>query len=119
MADLTPDEISYIRFNIGDTNISSPRLSDTYLEYLFDNKADSDVDKTIVWALRSLLGGAADEVQQSNQRTGDSKSRQQYFEHLQSLLKKWEGITGEIGSLVTTGTINLGIDEEDQNFDIS
>lgn len=116
---LSSDEITYIRFNTGDTDTASPLLSDAYLNYLYSNKADSDVDKTIVWALRSLLGLSADEVSQSSSRTGDSKSRQQWYEHLQGLLSKWEGITGELGSLVTTGSINLGIDEEDSDFDIT
>lgn len=119
MADLTASEITYIRNITGDTDTASPHLSDTFLEYLFDNKAGSDVDKTVVWAIRALLGIAANKVSQSNARTGDSKSNQQWFEHLQSLLSTWEGITGLQSSTVTIGSINLGIDEEDDEFDIT
>lgn len=122
MADLTATEITFIRNQIGDTNTSSPHLSDTYLEYLFDNLAGSDVNKTIVYAISALMGIASSRVSTSNSRTGDSKSDQQWFEHLERLLKVWENKTGEYlsrGGLVTTGTINLGIDEEDDQFDIT
>ncbi len=119
MADLSASDKTYIRNMTGDTDTTSPHLSDDFLEYLFDNKADSNVDKTVVYALRSLLGIAAEKVSQSNARTGDSKSNQQWYEHLLSLISKWEGITGLSASTVTTGTINLGIDEEDETFNIT
>lgn len=119
MADLSANEITYIRTITGDTNTADPDLSDTFLEYLFDNKADSDVDKTVVWALRSLMGKASRKVSESNARTGDSKSQQQWFEHLQALHNEWSALTGLGSSTVTTGTINLGIDEEDSEFNIT
>lgn len=122
MADLTASEITFIRNQIGDTNATNPDLSDTYLEYLFDNLAGSDVNKTVVYAISALMGIAASKVSHSNSLTGESKSYNQWFEHLERLLKIWENKTGEYlssGGLVTTGTISLGIDEEDENFDIT
>ena len=122
MADLTATEITHIRNVIGDTDTSDPDLSDTYLEYLFDNDGASDVDQTIVYAIAALMGKASRLVSTSQANTGDSKSAQQWFEHLKDLLKMWENKTGVYlsrGGLVTTGTINLGIDEEDDQFDIT
>ena len=122
MADLTATEITHIRNVIGDTDTSDPDLSDTYLEYLFDNDGASDVDQTIVYAIAALMGKASRLVSTSQANTGDSKSAQQWFEHLKDLLKMWENKTGVYlsrGGLATTGTINLGIDEEDDQFDIT
>ena len=122
MADLTAAQITYIRTIIGDTDTSDPDLSDVFLEYLFDNDADSNVNYTIVYAIRALMGFASRQVSTSQANTGDSKSSQQWFEHLKDLLKLWENITGLAGSTVgtvTTGTINLGIDEEDDQFNIT
>ena len=117
---LTSDEITYVRNSIGDTDASNYDLNDTYLNYLDNNQADGDTDAVIVYALRALLGLAARKVSQANARTGDSKSEQQWFEHLQSLLTFWESrVSLTSGGSVSTGTINLGIDEEDDQFDIT
>ena len=86
---LTTAQITHIRNNTGDTDTASPNLDDTYLQYLYDNDGDSDLDQTIYYAVRALLGIAAQKVSTSNSRTGDSKSSQQWFEHLQSLEKTW------------------------------
>ena len=121
MADLTAAQITYIRTTIGDT-ATTPDLSDEFLEYLFDNDADSNVNYTIVYAIRALIGFASRKVAHTNSLTGETKQYQQWFEHLKDQLKIWENITGLAGSTVgtvTTGTINLGIDEEDEQFNIT
>ena len=82
MATLTSDEITHIRFQIGDTDTSDPNLSDAYLQYIHDNDGASTIDHTIYYAIRSLMGVASTKIAQSNARTGDSKSYQQWFEHL-------------------------------------
>lgn len=119
MATLTANQITYIRNNTGDIDTSSPYLSDSYLQYLYDNDADSDLDMTVYFAIRSLLGIAAQKVSTSNSRTGDSKSNQQWFEHLKDLEKSWGMKTGANLGTVTAGSINLGIDEEDSEFNIT
>jgi hypothetical protein len=118
MADLSANEIIDIRKQIGDTDTSDPYLSDTYLEYLFDNRAGSDVDKTIVWALRALLGIASRGVSQSNARTGDSKSYNQWYNQLEQRLKDWESRNG-LQPTATISYLNLGIDEETSDVNIT
>jgi hypothetical protein len=118
MADLSANEIIHIRNVTGDTDTNDPNLSNTYLEYLFDNEAGSDVDKTIVWALRALLGIASRGVSQSNAKTGDSKSYNQWFDHLEKLLKDWESRTG-LQPAATISYLNLGIDEETSDVNIT
>ncbi len=119
MATLTTAQITHIRNNTGDIDTASPELGDSYLQYLYDNDADSDLDKTIYFAIRALLGTAAQKVSTANSRTGDSKSSQQWFEHLQALEKTWGYKTGLNVNTATMGTINLGIDEEDSLFNIT
>jgi hypothetical protein len=119
MATLTANQITHIRYSIGDTNTSDPHLSDAYLQYIYDNDGDSDMDDTIYFAIRALMGIAAEKVSMSNSRTGDSKSNQQWFEHLQAMEKAWGMKTGQNLGTATAGTINLGIDEEDSEYDIT
>lgn len=97
-------------------------LSNDTLDYIYANKAGSDADKTIAWALRQMCVLSSLKVSQSNSRTGDSK---QYGEARDAICKQADsyanlvGInTGQIGT-ATTGTINLGIDEEDSTFNIT
>jgi hypothetical protein len=118
MATLTTEQKTHIRNNIGDTHATDPELSDVYLQYLFDNEAESDVNKTIVWALRALLGKSKRYTSQSNARTGDSKSRNQSFDHLEKLLKDWESRTG-LQPEATISYLNLGIDEETSDVNIT
>lgn len=115
MATLTANELIYIRRNTGDSLIPA----DSYLQYIHDNQADSDLDTTVYYALLAVRADKAKMVSESNARTGDSHSRQQYFEHLDDMIKDWGTRTGAGIPLVTTGTINLGIDEEDDQFNIT
>jgi len=121
---LSSDEVTYIRSQSGDDDnslepapdTSDPIVSDTMLNYYFDNRTDGTnderLDKTIVWTLREMKAATAHKVQRTNLE-GESKSAQQFFEHIEKLLEEWEKRTGLAGGIATIGTINLGIDEED------
>ena len=115
MAHLTISEKTYIRANTGSSDIPD----DTYLNYIHDNQADGDLDTTVYYALLALRATTAVKVSKSNTATGDSHSRQQHFEHLDKMIVDWGIRTGASIPAVTTGTINLGIDEEDELFNIT
>jgi hypothetical protein len=118
MAILTTAQKTYIRSNTGD-NGTPPHLDDDYLQYLYDNNAGSDLNKTVYWAIRALIGIASTKVSQSNARTGDSKSEQQWREALENMAKDWGAITGLGASSASVGSINLGIDEEIDSYNIT
>lgn len=115
MATLTSDEKAYIRANTGNSTVPT----DDYLQYIHDNQADSDLDTTVYFALLAVRADLAKKAASSNSRTGDSQSRNQGFDHLDTMIKSWGIRTGAGIPSVTIGTINLGIDEEDDTFDIT
>ena len=97
-------------------------VTDAQLDYLYANKAESDADKTIAWALRQMCIRLSGKVSKSNARTGDSTQDVQEREAVCEAANMWANLagvnTGQLGT-VTTGSINLGIDEEDDLFDIT
>ena len=115
MATLTAPDIEYIRLMI--SNATYP--TDANLQYFYDNQADSDLNKTVYYSLVALMSQAAQKVSASNARTGDSKSVNQYFDHLLKMVEDWGIKTGEGLPVATIGTINLGIDEENSEFNIT
>lgn len=97
-------------------------VSDDQLNYIYANKASSDVDKTIAWALRQMCIKLSSLVGRSNTATGDTQQQQQEREAVCDAAEAWARMTGipsGTAGVVTTGTINLGIDEEDDSFNIT
>jgi hypothetical protein len=88
MAELTSDQLTDLRGDIGDTG-DPPAFTDTELQRLF-TRAEEDYDTTVLLALRQLLGNAiklADYTQNASQ-----EKRSQVFSHLKSMVAYWEGI---------------------------
>jgi hypothetical protein len=95
---LSTDDLAYVRDAIGDDG-ASELLSDTVLNAIYDSatQGDSEVDRTIVFALRRLLGKASRDFAVSDGQ-GNTEQRQQWFEHLRdTLLPYWEGVVGLTG----------------------
>ena len=111
--------LAYVRAMTGDTDSTDYYLTDNELDYLYANKADSDTEKTIAWALRQMCAKAFRKVARSNQETGQNVQNNQEWEHICAQADYWAMTTGILGSEVTTGSINLGIDEEDSEFNIA
>ena len=115
MTTLTSDQLTHIRNNTG---ASASELSDVYLQYIHDNDGEDNINKTILYALYALRAIVANKVNKSNARTGDSKQNGARFDNIRSLIRDWEFRVGTTPS-VTAGTINLGIDEEDSELNIT
>lgn len=115
--------LAYVRSMLPTTTTAdADHVSDTQLDYLYANKADSDVDKTIAYALRQMCIKLSNKVARTNTATLETVQQQQEREAVCERAKEWALITGIPGGgvgIVTTGTINLGIDEEDSEFNIT
>lgn len=105
--------LAFIRAQIGDTDTNDEYLTDTEIDYLYDNYADSDVQKTIAWALDQMCAKAFRKVSRTDPNTGDNVQAVQEREALCEQAKKWARRTGILSNAVTTGELSLGIDEED------
>ncbi len=71
----------------------------------------SDIYRTIVFALRRLLGRARRLVALSGEF--GNAAHNQKFQQTKELLEYWEGRTGLFGGVLRFGTLDLGIDEEE------
>jgi hypothetical protein len=117
------DSLAFVRSMLPDANSGDPGyVSNTQLDYLYANIANSDVNETIAWALRQMCIKLSNKVQRTNTATGDTVAAQQEREAVCKEAVRWANIaginTGQVGT-VTIGTINLGIDEEDSEFNIT
>lgn len=108
---MTSAQLAYVRDCIGDDE-AAYRISDSSLNAIFDDttQGNSNTDRTNVFALRRLLGKARRLVALSGE-FGNAQHNQQ-FEQTERLLTYWEGRTGMHGGVLSSGVIDLVIDEE-------
>lgn len=113
---LSNDDITYIRAFLPYTpNTSDPLyVSDAMLNILYAGNAAGDLDKTIAYAMQQMCAKASNKTARSNSVTGDSVSGQQEREAICALAKQWAAQTGVLGGAASSGSMSLGIDEEDQ-----
>jgi hypothetical protein len=122
---LSAEDLSFIRSMLpvgNNVSTDSAYVSDTQLNYLYDNIAASSVNATIAWALKQMCIKSSNLVGRTNAATGDTVQSQQEREAICAAAQAWANIagipSGAVG-MVTTGSINLGIDEEDSSFNIT
>lgn len=117
MAALTADELNYIRSMLPAVAETDPAyVTSTQLDYLYANKADSDVDKTIAYALRQMCAKSARLVGRTNTATGDTVQAQQEREAVCAQAEAWAAMTGipsAKGGILTISAIDLNIDEDE------
>jgi hypothetical protein len=115
--------LAYVRSMLPHAVTGEPDfVTDAQLDYIYANKADSSVDATIAWALRQMCIKLSAKVTQTNTATGDVHAFVQEREAVCKQADMWANLagvnTGQQGT-ATIGTINLGIDEEDSEFNIT
>lgn len=121
MADLTAVELARLRSLTGDTNANQYDLDDQDIQDEYDAAlvdytsatVPTAFNVTIVYVLRRRLGLAIKWTDRSGEN--NSETRSQRWEHLKYLLDYYEkkfGLAGS-GALLETGTLDLGLDEED------
>lgn len=103
------DSLAYIRAATGDNDLNDQYNTDAELDYLYREKASSDLDKTIVWALRYMKAKAFRKVAFTNNATGDTNQAQQEWEHISAMLAYWENLI-DLGSTLTAGSFGLELD---------
>lgn len=109
---LSAAELAYIRDNTGDNSdvVSALKLSDATLQAIYDDAAqgNSDLDRTVYFTLRRLVGIYAREVDSlTSPQTGFSYAASQRFNNVRKLLDIWGGITGlAVGISVRTSSVN-------------
>lgn len=119
MATLTADELAYIRSMLPTVASTDPAyVTDTQLNYLYTNKAEIDVDKTIAYALRQMCVKVSGLVARTNAATGDTMQSQQEREAVCGQADAWATMTGipsaKAGAL-SAGVILLDIDAADDD----
>lgn len=111
---LSAADLAYIRSMLPTYASTDPAyVTDDELNYLYANKAGSDPDKTIAFALRQMCIKLSNKVARTNTATGDIVQSQQEREAVCAQAAAWATQTGVLGGAATAGSISLGIDEED------
>lgn len=119
MATLTANEITYIRMMTGDT-CEDYDVSDEFMQYLHDEKAtiaplctfSDPLGGTIVWVLRARVMKATRLFDETGD--GSATSVSQKYTHLKEQLAEWESRCGMSGGGVSFGSIDMGIDSDDE-----
>lgn len=106
-----------LRDRIGDTDTTSPDLSDSVLDNLYTS-AVSDLDLATVYAIRRRLGILANSVDVTDSNHLITERRKQRFDNLKSLLDLWEGIAGVGEGELQMGSIDLNLDTDAADLDL-
>lgn len=114
---LTVAELAYVRSMLPTVaSTDTAYVTDDQLNYLYANKADSDVDKTIAYALRQMCVKSSSLVGRTNTATGDMVQAQQEREAICQQADDWAAMTGipsGKGGILTISAIDLNIDENE------
>ena len=116
---LTADELAYIRSMMPTVaSTDAAYVTDTQLNYLYTNKADSDLDKTIAYALRQMCVKSSGLVGRTNTATGDTVQAQQEREAVCAQADAWASMTGipsGKGGILTISAIDLNLDADEDS----
>lgn len=105
---LSVDDLAYVRSMLPTKAASDPAfVTDDQLNYLYANKAGSDLDKTIAYALRQMCIKLSNLVARTNQATGDTQQQQQEREAVCKQAEQWAKDTGVLSgsAVLTTGYV--------------
>lgn len=102
---LSVSELAYLRSMLPNSVSGQPEfVTDAQLQSLYDNKAGSDLDKTIAYALRQMCIKLSHQVARTNTATGDTVQSQQERQAVCAQAEQWAKDTGVLSgsaSLVT------------------
>jgi hypothetical protein len=117
VATLTATQLAKIRLQTGAADATVWTADIIQAEYdlaLVDAPESADIfPYTYVYVLR-LLWGETRPNQDYNTTHGDRQPRQQISTITKELLDYWEGKTGLSGGILTSGSISLGIDQDEE-----
>lgn len=101
-------DLAYVRSMLPTYASTDPvYVTDDQLNYLYANKAGSDLDKTIAYALRQMCIKLSNRVARTNTATGDVVQSQQEREAVCAAAAEWADITGVLtgSTVLTTGFV--------------
>ena len=115
---LSQAQIGYIRDAVGDDvadNDGDYLLNDATLQTIYADatQGNSGLDRTIVYALRRMVGKTARKFGRSGEY--QNEQQQQWHEHLRDLLKEWEARAGVGGGTLAGGLLALRLDYTDDD----
>lgn len=116
MATMTADEIEYTRAMSGDDCLPYD-VTDVLMQKFWNTHAGDDC-LTIVDVLRVRVAKASKLVNSSNQN-GQQRSSSQKFAQLHALLGEWEVRCGVSGGVLEMGTLDLRLDTDDEDEELS
>lgn len=90
MGELSNDELTDLRGDIGDVN-TPPAFEDVELQRLY-TRAGEDYNTTVLMALRQIMGNSWKLHNYTQNAT--TEQRKQIFDNLKSMVAYWEGIVG-------------------------
>lgn len=105
---MSVDDLAYVRSMLPTLATGDPAyVTDNQLNYLYANKAGSDPDKTIAYALRQMCIKLSNKVARTNTATGDVQQQQQEREAVCAQADAWAKETGVLsgGAILTTGYV--------------
>lgn len=105
---LSVADLAYVRSMLPTYASTDPAyVTDDQLNYLYDNKAGGDADKTIAYALRQMCIKLSNKVARTNTASGDTIQRQQEREAVCEAAKEWAENTGVLGgsAVLVTGFV--------------
>lgn len=103
---MTSSQLAYVKRYAGSV------LDDATLNAIFDStiEGNSDVDRTVYYALLTRYTDAWNAINETNPVTGFTIQEEAKFQHLKDLLNDWGMRVGISGGSITSGVLNLGID---------
>jgi hypothetical protein len=96
MGELSADELTDLRGDIGDTG-DAQAFTDTELQRLY-TRADEDYNATVLLSLRQLMGNSW--KLHNYTQNASQEQRKQIFDNLKEMVKYWEGIVAKGGTKV-------------------
>lgn len=105
---LSSDDLAYVRSMLPTyASTDTAYVTDTQLNYLYANKAGSDLDKTIAYALQQMCIKLSNKVARTNTATGDTVQSQQERESVCGAAKQWAKNTGVLSgsAILITGYV--------------
>jgi len=105
---LSVADLAYVRSMLPTVASSNAAyVTDDQLNYLYANKAGSDLDKTIAYALRQMCVKLSNLVARTNTATGDTQQQQQERQAVCDQAAQWAKETGVLGgsAVLVTGYV--------------
>ena len=112
MPTLSDADRAWIKRRLGVFAVSFSEDDPDDIQDIYDD-AEGDKTKAVAYGFEALLTGAIPLTSYSQGQTREEKGK--IYDRLKSLMEMWQKRAGTSAGTITIGTLNLGIDAEDDN----